>query len=433
MSIASTAPFFDTLVGPRNPAEPAWLGARRDAARARFAETGFPTRRHEAWRFTELKGLTGTAFAPAPALPGNATVVGERLCRLLSHAHRLVFVNGRFDPDHSHICSLPPGVFLGSFADWAARNGEAEALFQRPSGAPDAFRALNQGLFTDGLALVVPAGVTFDDPIHVLYWGEAAEPVSTQLKGLIRLGAGAKATVIESFAGTGRSWTNAAMSVEVADKAQFGHYRLQDEDLSAFHTGSLDATIGADAVYDGFTLSLGAAMARQDIHAKLVGERAFCGVSGVYLLADRQESTIATVIEHIAPNGQTKEVFKGCLADRSHGVFQGQIKVAQAAQKTDAYQLNKTVLLGDRAVMDAKPELEIFADDVKCSHGATVGDLDETAAFYLRSRGIAPEQARAMLIEAFVVDAVELVGHEQARDYLTDAISRWLAVRHPEK
>jgi Fe-S cluster assembly protein SufD len=174
-------------------------------------------------------------------------------------------------------------------------------------------------------------------------------------------------------------------------------------------------------------------MARQDIHAKLAGERAFCGVSGVYLLADRQESTIASVIEHLAPNGETKEVFKGCLADRSHGVFQGQIKVAQAAQKTDAYQLNKTILLGERAVMDAKPELEIFADDVKCSHGATVGDLDETAEFYLRSRGIPPEQARAMLIEAFVVDAVELVSHEQARDYLTDAIGRWLAHRHPEK
>ena len=432
MSIA--APFLDTLTGPRNAAEPAWLGASRDAARAGFAEAGFPTRRHEAWRFTELKSLTGTSFAPAPVLPGDATVIGERLCRLLSHASRLVFVNGRFDADHSHICNnLPDGVFLGSFADWAARNGEAAALFQRPSGALDAFRALNQGLFTDGLALVVPAGVTLDHPVHVLYWGEAADPASAQLKGLIRLGAGAEATVIETFTGTGRTWTNAAMSVEVADTAHLGHYRLQDEHLTAFHTGTLDVTIGTDAAYDGFTLSLGASMARQDINTRLIGDRAFCGVSGVYLLAERQESTVATVIEHIARDGRTKEVFKGCLADRSHGVFQGQIKVAQTAQKTDAYQLNKTILLSDRAVMDAKPELEIFADDVKCSHGATVGDLDETAEFYLRSRGIAPEQARAMLIEAFVVDAVELVGHEQARDYLTDAISRWLAARHPEK
>jgi Fe-S cluster assembly protein SufD len=239
--------------------------------------------------------------------------------------------------------------------------------------------------------------------------------------------------VIETFTGTGRTWTNAAMSVEVADTAHLGHYRLQDEAPTAFHTGTLDVTIGADAVYDGFTLSLGASMARQDINTRLIGDRAFCGVSGVYLLADRQESTVATVIEHIARDGRTKEVFKGCLADRSHGVFQGQIKVAQTAQKTDAYQLNKTILLGERAVMDAKPELEIFADDVKCSHGATVGDLDETAEFYLRSRGIAPEPARAMLIEAFVIDAVDLVAHEQARDYLTDAISRWLAERHPEK
>jgi Fe-S cluster assembly protein SufD len=431
MSIA--APFLEALSPPRDAAEPAWLGARRDAARARFAETGFPTRRHEAWRFTELKSLTGTNFAPAPAIAGDATVMGERLCRLLTQAHRLVFVNGRFHAEHSHIGTLPAGVFLGAFAEWATQNGEDASLFQRPSGAPDAFRALNQGLFTDGLALIVPAGVTLDHPVHVLYWGEAADSASNQLKGLIRVGAGARANVIETFAGTGRTWTNAAMSVEVADTAHLGHYRLQDEAPTAFHTGTLDVTIGTDSVYNGFTLSLGAAMARQDIQAKIPGDRGFCGVSGVYLLADRQESTVASVIEHIGLDGRTKEVFKGCLADRSHGVFQGQIKVAQTAQKTDAYQLNKTILLSDRAVMDAKPELEIFADDVKCSHGATVGDLDETAEFYLRSRGIPPEQARAMLIEAFVVDAVELVAHEQARDYLTDAIGRWLAARHPEK
>jgi len=431
MSIA--APFLDSLTVPRDGAEPAWLGASRDAARAQFAETGFPTRRHEAWRFTDLKSLTATRFAPAPALPGDATILGERLCRLLTPAHRLVFANGRFDAAHSHIGALPAGVFLGSFAQWAAQQDQAAELFPSASGAPDAFRALNQSLFTDGLALIVPAGVTLDLPVHVLYWGEAADPASAQLKGVIRVGAGARADVIETFTGTGRTWTNAAMSVEVADKAHLGHYRLQDEAPTAFHTGTLDVTIGADAVYDGFTLSLGALMARQDINTRLIGDRAFCGVSGVSLLAERQESTVATVIEHIARDGRTKEVFKGCLADRSHGVFQGQIKVAQTAQKTDAYQLNKTILLGERAVMDAKPELEIFADDVKCSHGATVGDLDETAEFYLRSRGIAPAPARAMLIEAFVIDAVDLVRHEQARDYLTDAIGRWLAARHPEE
>jgi Fe-S cluster assembly protein SufD len=429
----SIAPFLDTLPVPRDPAEPAWLGASRDAARARVAETGFPTRRHEAWRFTELKSLTATNFAPAPAVAGDAAAIRERMCRLLTEAHRLVFVNGRFAAGLSHIGVLPAGVFLGAFAQWAAQQDQATELFPRAAGAPDAFRALNQSLFTDGLALIVPAGVTLDLPVHVLYWGEAADPASSQLKGVIRVGAGASATVIETFAGTGRTWTNAAMSAEVADQAHLGHYRLQDEAPAAFHTGTLDVVIGTEAVYDGFTLSLGASMARQDINTRLIGDRAFCGVSGVYLLADRQESTMATVIEHIALDGRTKEVFKGCLADRSHGVFQGQIKVAQTAQKTDAYQLNKTILLSDRAVMDAKPELEIFADDVKCSHGATVGDLDETAEFYLRSRGIATEPARAMLIEAFVIDAVDLVGHEQARDYLTDAISRWLAVRHPEK
>jgi Fe-S cluster assembly protein SufD len=176
-------------------------------------------------------------------------------------------------------------------------------------------------------------------------------------------------------------------------------------------------------------LTLGAGLSRHDFSASIEGERAFCGVSGAYLLGGRQEATTATLIEHKAPFGETKEVFKGVVADRGHGVFQGKIRVHQAGQKTDAYQLSKTVLLSERATMDTKPELEIYADDVKCSHGATVGDLDETALFYLRSRGIEPALARHMLIEAFVVDAIDLVADLGIRSYLTERIGRWLSAR----
>ncbi|MEI9985531.1 MAG: SufD family Fe-S cluster assembly protein [Aliidongia sp.] len=211
--------------------------------------------------------------------------------------------------------------------------------------------------------------------------------------------------------------------------ARLGHYKLQNEAAEAFHTAHLAATIGKGGHYDGFLLTLGGRLARQDVQASLDGPHAFCGYSGAYLLGGRQEAVVNTLIRHAAPNGQTREVFKGCVTDRAHGVFQGKVLVEQAAQKTDAYQLNKTMLLSDRAVMDSKPELEIYADDVKCSHGATVGDLDETALFYLRSRGIAPEAARRMLIEAFVIDAVELVEDEIVRAVLTEAIGYWLQAR----
>ncbi|HVJ50870.1 MAG TPA: Fe-S cluster assembly protein SufD [Aliidongia sp.] len=413
--------FLDMLGAPPDDA----LAAVRSAGRARFAESGFPTRRTEAWRFTELRKLTETRFGPASAGIAGMPAIDE-----IADADRLVFINGCFVADRSRIGTLPKGVFLGSFADWArAHADEAAASFDLAGGADRAFLSLNAAFATDGLALIVPAGVKLDRRIQVIHIASAVEPAASHLKHLVRLGDGAEAVLVESFTGSGPHWTNASATVELGDDAKLGHYKLQNEAAEATHIAHHAVTIGARGHYDGFLLTLGAGLSRQDMRATIAGPDAFCGFSGAYLLAGRQDATMASVILHAAPNGRTHEVFKGCLADRAHGVFQGQIRVAQAAQKTDAYQLNKTLLLSDRAVMDSKPELEIFADDVKCSHGATIGDLDETALFYLRSRGIEAEQARRMLIEAFVVDAVDLISDEVVRNHFIAAIGHWLAAR----
>jgi Fe-S cluster assembly protein SufD len=301
---------------------------------------------------------------------------------------------------------------------------EAAASFSTDGSVDEAFVALNAAYFADGPAIILPADTALDRIIHVVHWAEAG---AHHVKSVIRLGARAKAVVVETYAGADAGWTNLAETVTLGDDAHLGHYTLQNQAPAAFHTAYATVTLGEKSHYDGFLLSLGGRMARQDLRATLAGSHAFCGYSGAYLLQGRQESAVCTVIEHAAPNGQTKEVFKGCVADRAHGVFLGKIRVAEAGQKTDAYQLNKTLLLGDRAVMDAKPELEIYADDVKCSHGATVGDLDETALFYLRSRGIPPDIARHILIEAFVVDTVDLIEDETARAYFAQAVIRRLA------
>lgn len=403
-------PFLDALGAP--PADA--LAARRQDAHRRFAGSGFPTRRHEAWKFTELRPLVEARFAPIgdgavgtiPALPGADT---------------MVFVNGRFDAARSAVGALPAGVILCPFADWLRRDAEAAAAaFVEAEGAEQAFLALNTAFAGDGAVLIVPDGVRLDRTIQIAHLQHGT--ASAQLKHVIRLGDKTQASVVESFASADGSWTNVSVSVELGAGAHLAHAKLQGEDETAFHTAHLAVRLGAGAHYDGFVLTLGAKLAREDVQAELLGAGARCGYSGAYLLSGRQEAAVNSLIRHAAAGGQTREVFKGCVDDRAHGVFQGKIRVEQAAQKTDAHQLNKTMLLGERAVMDSKPELEIYADDVKCSHGATIGDLDETQLFYLRSRGIEPEAARDMLIEAFVADAVDLVEDQAIRAWLLAAL-----------
>ncbi len=410
--------------------EPRWLVARREAALARFGELGFPTRRQEAWRFTDLRPLQHRSFPPAGA---GGTVAPPTLVpyALDEPSHRLVLVNGRIAPELSAPGELPPGVWLASTGRTLAERPALlePAIEESDTVGAQPFASLNAAFFADGFVLAVDAGVTVARPIEIVHFGRTDLPQSFHLRSLISLGAGSRARVIESFAGEGVYWTNAVTAIELGQGATLDHAKLQDEGREAIHFAVARTRLGKAARYRSFVLTLGARLSRQDLLARFAEEGGELGLSGAYLLRGDQEATNATFVDHAAHRGTTREVFKGVIEDRAHGVFLGSIGVRPQAQKTDAQQVNKNLLLSPRATVDTKPELEILADDVKCSHGATVGELDETALFYLRSRGIPEADARRLLIEAFAADAIDGVADQVLREYLMAHLRRWLGRR----
>jgi Fe-S cluster assembly protein SufD len=421
----------------RDSAEPQWLVTRREAALARFEALGFPTRRDEAWRFTDLRPLQRAYFPPLPSVeregPAQREGEGELHPRLTSYAfpgetHRLVLVNGRFAPALSSIGALPKGVWLASTALTLAERPDLalDILDRTDEEGGQSFSALNAALFADGFVLALEDGVALEKPIEITHWGGATGR-SFHLRNLIRLGAGSRATVIETFAGDAASWTNAVAIVDLARGAALRHAKLQDEAAEAIHFGQVRTALAQDARYESFVLTLGGRLSRHDSFVRFDGEGAAAGLFGAYLLRGEQEATNTTIVDHAAPSCRTSEVFKGVVDERAHGAFLGRIAVREHAQKTDAKLLNKNLLLSPRAAVDTKPELEILADDVKCGHGATVGDLDEEALFYLEARGIPADEARRMLIEAFATDAIDQIEDDAVlRGFLAAQVQRWL-------
>ncbi|MDE2228277.1 MAG: Fe-S cluster assembly protein SufD [Alphaproteobacteria bacterium] len=427
-ALAEIQPYIEAFKARAQAGEPDWLWHRREGAMQRFAELGFPTRKQEAWRFTDLRPLQRVAFPPAIAV-AQATTDDIALWRFKGETYRIVLVDGAFVPALSAIDDLPTGAWLASTAQTLREWPELldPAVRETDTVGAQPFAALNAALFTDGFVLALQPGVALDRTIEVIHLGRAANR-SSQLRNVILLGPNSRATVIESYAGTGAYWTNAVGVIGVGAGAALRHVKLQDEDTAAIHLGQHRVDLGCNARYESFTLSLGGRLARNETHLKLDGEGAACGLFGATLLRGEQEGTIATVVDHAAPGCTTREYFKSVADDRAHGVFLGTIGVRPQAQKTDANQLSKNLLLSRRAAVDTKPELEILADDVKCSHGATVGDLDETALFYLESRGITVAEARRILIEAFAAEVIErLEDDADLRAHLGRHVARWLA------
>lgn len=428
---AETTPYLEAFRALSRPAgEPRWLTGRREAALARFAELGFPTRRQESWRFNDLRVLQRCEFPPSAAGGAAAWEKLERR-RFAGDAHRLVLVDGRFMPDLSDIGTLPEGVWLGSTAVALA---ERPALVEAALGDSDIsgaqpFSSLNAAFFADGFVLSLPRGVTLDRPVEVMHLAGASAPRSLHLRSVVMLGTGSAATLLETFAGEGVYWTNAVTALHLDERAILRHVKVQDEGQEAVHFAAARATLGRAARYASFVLTVGGRLSRHDTLAAVTGEGAQLGLDGAYMLRGEQEATNATFVDHAAPAGSTREVFKGVIEERAHGIFLGKIAVRPEAQKTNAHQINRNLLLSPRAVVDTKPELEIFADDVRCSHGATVGELEEAALFYLRSRGIPMPEARRMLIEAFIADALETVEEAALHAYLRRHVERWLANR----
>jgi Fe-S cluster assembly protein SufD len=396
----------------------AWVQALREGAAEQFRAAGFPTRRVEAWKYTDLRPVADAAFDEALTILGDGEGLpaprGER---------RAVFVDGRFREEHSALDGASYAV--GSLAGELPRLESRLGALARPG--EEALVALNTMLFEDGLVVTVPAGVAGG----VLELGSIASrserPSAFHPRHLIRLEAGANLTIIEEASGPEgtRYLHNPVFEIELAEGAVLTHARIQREGVKGFQLGTVYARIEAGATYDNFTLNAGGRLVRNEIHAVLAGPKSTCHMNGAQLLRDGQHADTTTVLDHAAPDCASRQTYKTVLQGKSRGVFQGKIHVHQVAQRTDGYQMNQALLLSPEAEIDSKPQLEIYADDVKCSHGATVGALDAEQLFYLRARGIPEGKARSMLVEAFLQEAIEGVTDETARAALEEAVAGW--------
>lgn len=414
-----------------------WLTSLRDAAIARFQSQGFPTTKLEAWKFTNLARLTAQSFAPAEICPINlasSQIAHARLagmCELL-----MVFVNGRFRPDLSDPPleddnALPAGVRILSFAEALRdRPAQVEAHIAEPDAdAAQALANLNMALAADGAVIHLARGAKLAQPLHLLFLTlPDGETPASHLRNLIIAEEGAEVTVVESYAalGSGAYWSNGVTQVSAARGATVRHFKRQGESMDGFHTSLSDVTLQEDARYESFVLATGGNLARHEVRARLLGDRAAATLNGAYLGRGHQHQAQRTDLEHRAVGTTLSELYKGVFDERSHGAFLGRIHVAEDAQKTDAQQQNRNLLLSDGAVADTKPELEINADDVKCAHGATVGDLDHEPLFYLRARGIGEVDARALLIQAFICELIDSIKDEPVRAYFRNAFAHWL-------
>ncbi|HEY3912733.1 MAG TPA: Fe-S cluster assembly protein SufD [Stellaceae bacterium] len=411
--------------------EPEWLHGRRQRALARFAEQGFPSRRGEAWRYLDLRALEQAPLLPGRTLRSQPPAAARALLAgidLAPNAIRLVLVDGCFSPELSALDGLPAGAFIGSTAAAVGARPElVDAALEVLSHAADQpFAALNAALFSDGFVIEVAPGIVLEAPIEIVHLASGEIPASLHTRSLVALGADSRLRLVETFVGQGRYWRNDVAAVRLASGAALDRVALVEEAQDALHLNAFAASLGPAARLTSFDLLLGGGTVRREAVVRSEGEGAHCGLHGAFLASGHQQANIVTTVEHLALRGETREVFKGVAAGRAHGAFQGRITVRPGAQKVDAHMLSRNLLLGARAAIDTKPELEIFADDVKCSHGAAVGDLDEAALFYLLARGIPREAARQMLIGAFLREAVEIVAPTALREHLLGRLARRL-------
>jgi Fe-S cluster assembly protein SufD len=430
-AMKETDPYLETFERFAEQAkQPAWVFPLRKAGIARFAELGFPTLQQEDWRFTNVAPIAKRPFKPVfqaslDSLPREA-IAKFTFGRLA--ASRLVFVNGHYVPELSASNGpQPQGVLVGSLA--AALAGDSrlikEHLARYPQGEDNPFAALNAAFFQDGGLVYVPAGKRLEAPVHLLFISTAKEPGATSHpRNLIIAEKASQVTVLESYVSTfeGSCFTNAVTELILGNGAVVEHAKFQDESRSAFHVAAIHAHLGRSCNFISHSIATGARLSRNTIRAALAGEGIECILNGLYLTRGDQLADHHMVVEHARPHCNSHEYYNGILDGRSKGVFHGRILVQRAAQKTDAKQTNKNLLLSEDATVDTKPQLEIYADDVKCTHGATVGQLNEESVFYLRARGIGAETARRMLIHAFAGEIIERIRHAPAREELNQLV-----------
>ena len=404
-----------------------WLRDLRAQAIERVRQLGLPTIRNERWKYTNLNSLAAVAFEPAVSEASSGSP--GRLPSMIAGC-RVVFVNGLYRADLS-AGSLPRGVTLTSLAELLREDPDrARALFGEHDAGADSLGALNRAFARDGYVIDLAADASIETPIELMHLTTpGAVAAAYHTRNAIVAGPGSSATVIETFLHDAATvyWSQPVTEVRVGPGATLRHYKDQDESAKAFHTAATDVRVSENGRYENFVLTTGAALSRNEIAVVLDGRGASCRLDSGYLVRRRQHADNTTAIIHAKPQTTSAEVYKGVLDDQARAVFQGRIVVEKDAQKADGHQLNKTILLSDRAEIDTKPELEIFADDVKCSHGAAAGALDEDALFYLRARGIDQADARRMLVEAFVGETLENISNIAVRAAFERRIGAWMA------
>ena len=411
---------------------PAWMEKLCKSALARFEGVGFPSNKTEAWRFTNIAPIANTRWqtAETPSLEQASPLV-EKFTFGKDAVVELVFVNGQFHGELSRMGKLPRGVKVESLVEAVADDAEGvqKHLAQHASIQSNPFVALNTALMGNGAFIHLPAGTQVEQPIHVLLISTGGEqPLASHPRVLVVAEEGVRATVVESYVGTeGQTYfTNAVTEIVCGADSHIDHCRLQQESTRAYHVSTMQVELGRAATFVSHACSIGAKLSRNDLNCIMNGERAYATLNGLVLIGGDQHCDNHTLLHHAKANCPSHELYKHVLDGKSTAIFKGQILVQKDAQKTDSKQTSKTLLLSDDAYMNSQPALEIYADDVKCTHGSTTGPVDEDMVFYLRTRGVGLEAARHLLTYAFAADVTRRIKVEPVRRRIED----YMAARH---
>jgi len=406
---------------------------RRHAFEA-YECAGLPHRRIEEWKYTDLRVLMREVLPLAPE--PDAATLKRAAAALKLHAiagvRRLVLVNGAFAPKLSETTHLEKGLGIRTLREvLEAGDGALQAKLFAPENS-DAMVALNSAMMTDGVVIEIADGAALTQPLHIVHIASGAQPAAMFTRSLLKVGKAASATLVESYIaadGAKAYQVHDSLVVSIGDGARLDHVRLIEDGREAFNISSAVVTLGANAHFNTFGMTSGSNVSRYQPIIAFAGEGTRVEANGVNLLKGRQHADTTLLLDHAVPNCVSREIFRAVIDDRGHSVFQGRIIVRPHAQKTDAKMMTRALLLSDEAEADNKPELEIFADDVTCGHGATAGALDESLLFYLRARGLSEKEAQALLIQAFVGEAIESIANDALRELAIAAAERWLAAR----
>jgi Fe-S cluster assembly protein SufD len=400
----------------------------RRAAISKFAELGFPTLRDEEWKYTNIAPILNYKFklAHAPVKLTKTALAGFVIPDLTQNL--LVFVNGQFSKELSSIISRANGLVLDSLANVFQRDGELtdRHLARYANYEKETFTALNTAFATDGAFVRVPRNLVLEEPIHLLYLSSSSEtPFLAHPRNLLLIGKGSQIQIVESYQhlADGIYFNNVVTEVVVEEGAVVDHVRIQNESSRAFHVVNRETHQEKSSVYSSISIDLGGALVRNNFNLRLNAENCEGHLFGFYMASGEQHVDSHTLIDHAKPHCQSNEHYKGILDEKARGVFNGKVLVRPDAQKTNAYQKNQCLLLSDQATINTKPQLEIFADDVKCSHGASIGQLDDEAVFYLRSRGIGEAEANSMLRYAFASEVLQHIKMEPVREYVEKMVN----------